>query len=278
MPELDSIKLIESIDLDLNARIEQLDVQPRLAILSDNFKNEPSRVYVGMKLARSRKMDIAVEATFVNARSVLLESLDRINEDPAFHGIIVQMPMADMEDPDFVLGRISPTKDVDALGSDDYFAPATPLGILNFIEGHEIDYLDANVVILGQGRLVGAPLLKLMQSEGATNVQGFDIDTPEDEKRHGLNEADIVISAIGRAGIITRSSFDNLNEDKVFIDAGAAESNGEVKGDFADDLRRAVLDIGGRITSKEKSVGPMTVKALFSNVITATETQVALGQ
>jgi methylenetetrahydrofolate dehydrogenase (NADP+)/methenyltetrahydrofolate cyclohydrolase len=271
MPELTSKHIVEEFDRNLAERIENLDTQPRLAILSDNIEHAPSMMYVGLKQKVARKLGIVATATFTNGPDELIRNIENFDADPEYHGIIVQLPLANRGYTDKAVGSIRPEKDVDGLNSDVIFAPATPLGILELIEGYGIDYKDSPVAIVGKGRLVGTPLFDLFKHRGASDVRAFDIHSTEEEKREGLNRARIIISATGQPALLKPDMFDKLDGDKVFFDAGTAESKGVVVGDISEELREWALESGCLITPKKGGVGPLTVRALLSNVVTAAE-------
>jgi methylenetetrahydrofolate dehydrogenase (NADP+)/methenyltetrahydrofolate cyclohydrolase len=273
MPELSSQHLVEAIDVELDARVQNLGLQPRLAILSDNIEHPPSLMYVGIKQKVARKLGIVATAVFTNGHAELHRNISDYNSNADYHGMIVQLPLSDHERTEEVLNKISVHKDVDGLRSDLLFAPATPLGILSLIDGYNIDYKNSCTALIGKGKLVGAPLLRLMQQRGASNIQAFDVHSTDEEVRVGLNKADIVISATGQPGLLVPEMFDELDRDRVFIDAGAAESGGVVVGDISDELRHRALQNGCLITPKKGGIGPLTVRALLSNVVQAAEYQ-----
>ena len=116
------------------------------------------------------------------------------------------------------------------------------------------------IVILGKGRLVGMPLLQIFEAMDY-NVLAFD-EHDGDVSDH-LREADVIISATGKPGLL---SSDNIKQGAVVIDAGVAVEAGETKGDLAEEVyKRTDLTI----TPKRGGVGPLTVCALFENVLRA---------
>jgi methylenetetrahydrofolate dehydrogenase (NADP+)/methenyltetrahydrofolate cyclohydrolase len=269
MPELTSKHLVKAIDRNLSIRVEELDVQPGLAILSNNGEHYPSRKYMELKQNVAANLGILAAAVFSNGHEELLYEVQAYNEDEYYHGMIIQLPLADQVHTDKVLSEIAPNKDVDGLGPNETFAPATPLGILNLLEGYKINYLDSPVAVVGTGKLVGAPLVRLMQERGAADVSAFDIESTEDEIRDGLNRARVIVSATGKSGLLVPELFDNLNIPRVVIDAGTAESNGA--GDVSPSLREELLERGSHITAEKNSVGPLTIRALLTNVVSAAE-------
>ena len=271
MPELTSKHLTEAIDQELTNRVEELGFTPGLVILSDNIEHSPSLLYVGIKQRIAAKVGISATSVFTNNSDALRDSVADHNSREEVDGLIVQLPLMDVDSTGGVVGQISPAKDVDGLGEQAYHSPATPLGILNLIEGYGIDYLNAPTAILGKGRLVGAPLEELMLRRGARQVHSFDLESTKEEVKEGLNAARLIISATGQPGLVTPAGFDTIDNSKVFIDAGAAESGGIVVGDISEELRKLAIEKGSFITPKKGGVGPMTVRALLSNVVSSAE-------
>jgi methylenetetrahydrofolate dehydrogenase (NADP+)/methenyltetrahydrofolate cyclohydrolase len=271
MPELTSKHLVEAIDRNLSKRVADLGVQPGLVILSNNGEHYPSRKYMELKQKVAANLGILAAAVFTDGHEELLYKVQSYNDDEHCHGMIVQLPLSDQRHTDNILTEIEPNKDVDGLGPNEKFAPATPLGILNLLEGYKIDYLKSPVAVVGTGKLVGAPLVKLMKERGAADVNTFNIESSEEEVREGLNRARVIVSATGKSGLLVPELFDDLDVPRVVVDAGTAESNGA--GDVDPSLRKELLARGSHITAEKGGVGPLTIRALLTNVVTAAEQQ-----
>lgn len=188
------------------------------------------------------------------------ERITSLNEDTNVHGIIVQLPISDPQQTDYLLQLIDPAKDVDGLGATPRFTPATPMAIEWLLVGYGVD-IKQPIALVGAGRLVGGPLAILWRQ------QGLDITVFDESNAHELAmrlpQFPIVVSATGVPGLITSQM---LAPGAVFVDAGTASEDGVIKGDGAADVReRSDLTI----TPVRGGVGPLTVAALFDNVITA---------
>jgi methylenetetrahydrofolate dehydrogenase (NADP+)/methenyltetrahydrofolate cyclohydrolase len=276
--ELNSKHIVEQLDEGLRERVDYFTsvnpgITPKLAILYDNPDYGPSQKYVGIKQKVGARLGIAVEPMISSDVVKLMDDIDRCNEATDIHGIIVQLPLAHPSYTDQVTERISKAKDVDGLTLDSPFSPATPLGIMNLLDGYGIDYKNEDVIILGQGRLVGAPLLRLMQKSGAMRVKAFDENSPRLDLLESINSSHVLVSAMGMPGALNPELFANLHTPHVVVDAGAAEQDGLVVGDVDDDLRAVGLENGWLITPAIGGIGPLTVRALLSNVMLAAENQ-----
>ncbi|HEX6632036.1 MAG TPA: tetrahydrofolate dehydrogenase/cyclohydrolase catalytic domain-containing protein, partial [Gemmatimonadaceae bacterium] len=142
----------------------------------------------------------------------LLELIDRLNEDDAVHGILVQMPVPKQIDPDTVIQRISPDKDVDGfppvnvgnllIGNGRGFAPCTPAGVLELIRRSGVETRGAECVIVGRSNIVGKPMAALMMQPGVDSTVTVCHSRSRDLPGH-VRRADILIAAVGRAEMIT---------------------------------------------------------------------------
>ena len=233
-------------------------VIPRLAIVRTG-ENPVIDTYVRLKNEYGK--DIAVEVdVYTPSNSELLGQIEKLNNDVSVHGIIVQLPLNDIDQTDLAVNAVAPEKDVDGLGNKSQFTPATAMAIDWLLAGYNIELTGKKIAIVGKGRLVGAPLTKLWLDVGY-DVSVYDSKTSELENK--LRVADVIVSATGVPGIIKS----NLVHDKaVVVDAGTASENGKIVGDIATDLR----DRGDlTITPIKGGVGPLTIVALFDNVINA---------
>lgn len=236
-------------------------IAPKLAIILTT-NNPVSEAYINMK--KRYGADILVDVDLYHTKQAETPALiKKLNKDDSVHGIIVQLPLEDIAGTDEIVNLVSASKDVDGLGKGATFDPATPLSILWLLAGYNIDLkLPKQVLLVGQGRLVGAPLKKLMEASGVTPAVA-DKHT-KDLKAEAL-KADVIVTATGKHGVITP---DMIKEGAVVVDAGVASEGGKTVGDLApevydrDDLT---------LTPHKGGVGPLTVCALFDNVIRAAQ-------
>lgn len=235
-------------------------IAPKLAIVvtSDN-----PVIDVYMRLKKRYGADILVDVDIHKIPQADTKSLlNKLSNDDSIHGIIVQLPLQDASETEELLKLVDSEKDVDGLAPDSRFEPATALAIMWLLSGYNVDLRGKQVVLVGHGKLVGAPLEKLLLASDVT-PQIVDKHTPDVPGE--IAKGDIVVSATGVAGLIKPEM---LKEGAVVVDAGVASEGGKTVGDVApevydrDDLT---------ITPLKGGVGPLTVCALFENVIRAAQ-------
>ena len=239
-------------------------VFPKLVIFYSS-KNPVIETYMRLKTAYAEDILIEAEKRFVSPEN-LAEEIQKANRDEEIHGIIVQLPLENSngekiegEELAKILAEISPEKDVDGLASD-VFEPATVVAIDWLLAGYNVELVGKKIAVVGQGLLVGKPLVKRWQNSGL-DVKTFDEQNAE-EMRETLSNFDVVVTAVGKAGLI---SSEMLKQKAVVVDAGTSSENGVIKGDVAEEVRENRQDL--TITPKIGGVGPLTVAALIDNVI-----------
>ena len=233
-------------------------VYPKLAIVQ-TIDNPVIDSYVRLKQAYGADILVDVEVYKID-QDQLSGVVERLNEDPSVHGIIIQLPLADESATQASVDLVAPQKDVDGLGVNAVLDPATPLAIMWLLAGYNVDLRGRQIAIVGNGRLVGAPLAKLWQASGY-DVTVFDEDSQSMQSQ--LPDFDIIVTATGVPGLIKE---DSVKQGAVVVDAGTAAEHGKIVGDIAPELR--VRD-DLTITPEKGGVGPLTVAALFDNVIRA---------
>jgi methylenetetrahydrofolate dehydrogenase (NADP+)/methenyltetrahydrofolate cyclohydrolase len=240
------------------------NVQPRLAIVQ-TIDSSVIDSYVRLKKTYGADILVEVEAYKID-QSDLPGVVDRLNKDPSVHGIIIQLPLADESATQAAVDSVLPTKDVDGLGANAELDPATPLAITWLAAGYNVELgAGKKIAIVGNGRLVGAPLSQIWLESGY-DVTVFDENSVDMKKQ--LPEFDVIVSATGVPGLIEAA---DIKQGAVVIDAGTASEHGKIVGDVAADVRsRDDLTI----TPEKGGVGPLTVTALFDNVIRAAQATV----
>lgn len=237
---------------------QQFHIVPKLAIVQ-TIDSPVIDSYVRMK--HSYAEDILAEVSIHKIKQTdLMATIQSLNEDESVHGIIIQLPLADTSETDAAVNAVMPEKDVDGLGDHATLTPATAMAIDWLVAGYNVELKGRKIAIVGNGRLVGAPLAKLWASAGL-DVTVYD-DTTENLANE-VRKAQIIVSATGVPGLITSQM---VQPGAVVVDAGTASENGKLVGDVADDVReRSDLTM----TPKKGGVGPLTVTALFDNLIQA---------
>lgn len=238
--------------------IQAHSVQPRLAIVQ-TIHTPVIDTYVRLKKRYGSDIQVEVDAHVVR-QDEAGQTIDQLNADPAVHGIIVQLPVAEPSQTDDLVNAVDPAKDVDGLGAHPAFDPATPIAVIWLLAGYNVELRHKKIVIVGNGRLVGAPLARMFRESGL-DVQVADRNTLALGALTGA--ADVLITATGQPGLIKSNM---IMPGAVVVDAGVATDAGKMVGDLADDVR---LRDDLSITPAVGGVGPLTVCSLFENVITA---------
>lgn len=233
-------------------------IVPKLAIVQ--VKDDPViNTYVRLKKRYGDDIGIQVESHHP-AQADIRATIDKLNNDDSVHGVIVQLPLSDPTETDKIVNMVDGSKDVDALGKLAAFEPATPMAIMWLLAGYNVDLRGKKVLLIGRGKLVGAPLEKIFK-ESEIDVSVADRSTNDLAKE--TLEADVIITATGSPAILYS---DMIKEGAVVVDAGVASEDGKTVGDVSPELyERDDLTI----TPEKGGVGPLTVCALFENVLRA---------
>ncbi len=234
-------------------------------------ENQASQVYV-------RNKDLAAERIGIRStverypesitEEELLAEINRYNNDPLFHGILVQLPLPAHIDENKVLLAIDPKKDVDGfhpLNLGALFAgnpgmiPCTPFGIIKMFEYYGIDLEGKNAVVIGRSNIVGKPMAHLLLQKNATVTIAH---SKTKELAALCRQADILVVAIGRGHFVTE---DFIKEGAVVIDVGMNRSAaGKLIGDVKFD---EVAPLASYITPVPGGVGPMPITMLMYQTI-----------
>lgn len=277
--ELTSTHIVDSLDWEIAARAFRFEEvtgrKAGLSIVNDNEGNAGSQQYMGMKVNHGTRLGLHVVSATFESFDAMLDRIDEHNEDPAIDGIVPQLPTADTDNMLTAIDRVTQSKDVDGLREDSLAIGATALGIGWWLRGNNIPYLDPDqrVVVLGKGLAAGGAFLKHATDQGA-NVQGFDkADCESDPLKaiEAVNEATIVVTAMGKAHALVPGLFLPDGGWKAVADCGTAELSGAVHGDMSDELRAYALEQGWAITPHKRGIGPLTVRMLMSNTLDAAE-------
>ena len=285
---IDGRAIAKKIRADVAERVKKLaarGVKPGLAVVL--VGDDPSSaVYVGAKGKATEEAGMYSQTIRLSAdtgQSELLARVDALNADPKIHGILVQMPLPRQIDPDTVIRRILPTKDVDGfhpinvgkmlVGERDGFIPCTPAGIQVMLRESGVRTPGKNCVIIGRSNIVGKPMAALMvQDNPDANCTVTVCHRHTADLAGHTREADILIVAAGRAGIVTA---DMVKPGAVVIDVGtnrvqdaSSKTGTRLQGDV--DFE-GVRKVASKITPVPGGVGPMTIAMLMANTVRAAE-------
>ncbi|HVU06447.1 MAG TPA: bifunctional 5,10-methylenetetrahydrofolate dehydrogenase/5,10-methenyltetrahydrofolate cyclohydrolase [Candidatus Paceibacterota bacterium] len=258
-------------------------IKPCLAIIQIG-DNPESSIYIEQKKKFAAAIGVSVEHVRFSedaSQDGVLEEIVALNADKKIHGIIVQLPVPAHINKLALINAIDPKKDVDGLTDENQklleqgnprFIPATAKGVMMLLDFYNISVRGKNAAVFGRSRLVGGPIASLFQSRGA-RVSVIHSQTAEPQRIS--READIVAVAIGKPSYVTK---DFIKKSAIVVDvginsvAGAKSEEGIPKRSLAGDVDfAAVSDIVSVISPVPGGVGPMTVLALFDNLMVSAE-------
>ena len=256
------------------AALKTRGVTPGLAVVLVG-DNQASQVYVRNKVKACEDSGLhsvleKYEADMTEA--ALLARVEALNNDPAIHGILVQLPLPKHIDAQKVIEAISPAKDVDGfhiasagalMTGMPGFWPCTPYGCMKMLESIGYSLKGKHAVVIGRSNIVGKPMALMLLAQDAT-VTVCHSRTPN-LKEHTL-QADVIVAAVGRRGLLTA---DMVKPGAVVLDVGMNRNDeGRLCGDVDFD---GVKEVAGFITPVPGGVGPMTIAMLLVNTLQAAE-------
>jgi methylenetetrahydrofolate dehydrogenase (NADP+)/methenyltetrahydrofolate cyclohydrolase len=258
----------------VSARVQAGKRAPGLAVVLVG-ENPASQVYVRNKRKACAEVGFHSELHELPAsvsQQGLLEVVDALNADPAIHGILVQLPLPAQIDPEAVIERILPTKDVDGFHPYNVgrlslrmplLRPCTPKGVMTLLErtGRALEGLDA--VVIGQSNIVGRPMaLELLAARCTITV----CHSRTQDLAHKAANADVLVVAIGRERFVPG---DWIKPGAIVIDVGMnRDADGKLCGDVDFEAARARASW---ITPVPGGVGPMTIASLLENSLQAAD-------
>jgi len=243
-----------------------------------------SQVYVRNKTRRFSKLNLHSETIRLpeeTSQEELLTTIHTLNNDPVFHGILVQLPLPKHIDSEVVIHAITPNKDVDGFHPENLgrlaagkpkFIPCTPKGIMRILEHFHIDPSGKHAVVLGRSNIVGRPMsILLSHKQSYSNATTTICHSGTSDLRTFTKQADILVAALGAPEMIDDSY---VKEGAVIIDVGInrVKDDSEKGYKLVGDVNfNAVQGISGSITPVPGGVGPMTIAMLVENTVEATE-------
>jgi methylenetetrahydrofolate dehydrogenase (NADP+)/methenyltetrahydrofolate cyclohydrolase len=252
---------------------ERYGVAPTLAVLL--LGNDPaSALYVRSKKRMAAAVGIhSPDHVYPEglSREALLALIDRLNADPAVHGILPQLPLPPCIDEDEVIARIAPDKDVDGihpvnmgrlLAGSPTVLPCTPAGCLALLDHYGAKLEGAEAVVIGRSRIVGKPLAQLLLARHATVTM---CHTRTRDLAFHTRRAEVLCVAVGRAGLITA---DMVKPDAWVIDVGNTQLP---SGQWVGDVDFPAVSARAHVTPVPGGVGPMTRAMLLRNTLQAAE-------
>jgi 5,10-methylene-tetrahydrofolate dehydrogenase/methenyl tetrahydrofolate cyclohydrolase len=286
---IDGKVIAAAIREEVKEKVAQLSKVPGLAVVLVGARRD-SQTYVNMKKKACVAAGIAstgydFEDTVSEAE--LLATVQKLNADPAVHGILIQLPLPSHLDQDKILQAVDPAKDVDGLHPVNVAAlqlysgevmeapfsiPCTPLGCLELLDRSNVALQGENCVVLGRSQLVGLPMARLLLGRDATVTT---VHSKTKDIGSVVRQADVVIAAVGKAGLVKG---DWLKPGAVVIDVGINsvdvvpdKPGGKTYKLVGDVDYEAASAVCSKITPVPGGVGPMTIAMLLRNTLNACE-------
>ena len=266
---IDGKKISNIIGEKLKEEIKEYNLKPKLVVLLINDTLE-SDIYVRNKVKKGKEIGVLVEVIKFdknNTEEEIVDTIKKLNKDEEVDGIIIQSPVIDKFNENYLSSLIDYKKDVDGFGirnmgylatNEEKFLSATPSGIIKLLEEENISIKGKHIVIVGRSNIVGRPLLLALLNRDATVT----ITHSKTKDLKSITKlGDIVIVAIGKSKFITK---EYLKKGAVVIDVGINRIDGKLYGDV--DFEDA-KDTCSYITPVPGGVGPMTVIMLLNNVV-----------
>jgi methylenetetrahydrofolate dehydrogenase (NADP+) / methenyltetrahydrofolate cyclohydrolase len=258
------------------ARLKEANgLQPGLAVVLVG-EDPASQVYVKNKHASTVEVGMASFEHRLSADSgeaELLALIDKLNADPAVHGILVQLPLPGHLNAELVINRISPAKDVDGfhisnvglLGTGQKsMVPCTPLGCLMMLRDHHGKLAGLNAVVVGRSSIVGKPMAQLLLGDSCTVTIAH---SRTKDLAAVCRGADVLVAAVGRPEMITG---DMVRPGATVIDVGINRIERDGRTKLVGDVHyESAAKVAGAITPVPGGVGPMTIACLLANTLTA---------
>lgn len=266
---MDGKAISKIVKEEVKQEIKELGIKPKLLVII--VGNDPaSMIYVSSKEKACKQCLIEAETIRLDENSSqkdVVDVIEKANNDKTVTGILVQLPLPDHIDTEFVINKIDPNKDVDGLTNINQgklvngmksIVPCTPKGIMRLFKEYAVDLNGKNAIVIGRSVLVGKPIALLMLQANATV-------TIAHSRTKNLTEIcknkDIIVSAVGKAKIVTG---DMVKDGAVVIDVGINRVHGTIVGDVD---YYEVSEKAARLTPVPGGVGPMTIACLMENVL-----------
>ena len=256
------------------AHLKENGIEPALAVILVG-EDPASKVYVRNKARACKECGIRSEVIRMSAETTqaeLMAEIERVNSDPALHGLLIQLPLPAHLDEAAALAAVDWRKDVDGfhkmnagalLEGEEGVRPCTPAGCMELLRRSHVPLTGANAVVVGRSNIVGKPMaLMLLEANCTVTI----CHSRTRNLAEIVKDADIVVAAVGRANFITG---DMIKPGAAVIDVGInRREDGTLCGDVDFDEAQ---EKAGWITPVPGGVGPMTIAMLMKNTLDAAE-------
>ena len=267
-------EVARSVLQSIRKRVDVLGIQPGLAVIQVGV-DPASSIYVKRKGARANKLGFYSQTISLSldcTEEELLQEVQKLNQDPKIHGILVQLPLPKHLDEQRVLEQISPAKDVDGFHAINagllsqgrgLLVPCTPKGVMHILQHYGFALSGMHAVIVGRSNIVGRPMAALLEQSNCTVTICH--SRTKDLPKH-LKMADIIVAAVGRPKMIIGEW---VKPGAIVIDVGI---NRLTDGSLCGDVDYASVEsVAAAITPVPGGVGPMTIATLMENTLLAAQ-------
>ena len=243
-----------------------------------------SQIYVKTKSKKLQSLGLRSKNIYLNndvSQNELIQTINGLNQDSNYHGILVQMPLPSHIDSQLIINSIDSTKDVDGFHPENVgwlsigkprFIPCTPKGIMKIFKHYNIELSGKDIVVIGRSNIVGRPMSILVSSNGEwSNGTCTICHSRTKNLEQYTRNADVVISAIGKPNYLKA---DMIKKGSIIIDVGINRVEAENDKGYkiiGDVDYNSVIDKVSFITPVPGGVGPMTIAMLVENTIEAAE-------
>lgn len=266
---IDGREISKELISDLKKRVSGM-IQVPMLIAIQVGDDPATESFIKIKRRVAEKIGVAFEAAKLDkdvTTEDLIDRIEAVSKDELVRGVIVQLPLPGHIDTGKVLNSIPKDKDPDVLSifareEKKVFAPVAEAA-REVLKRGSVSLENKSVLVIGEGRLVGGPIIDWLKSEGVRPVVAN--DETANLKELSLN-ADVIFSGAGSPGLIKDEM---VKEGVVIIDAGTSEEGGLIKGDADEGVREKA----SLITPVPGGMGPIVVAKLFENLISLIETK-----
>lgn len=264
--KIDGKLLASKILEDLKPQVQELKtkgITPTLGIILIG-DDEASKSYIKQKQLKAE--EIGAEIKLYEFKSVseddLINLINNLNGDPRVHGVIIQRPLPATFDRDVISHTVNPEKDVDGFNQNSNFDAPVAEAVIEILKnnGYE-DLRGKKIVVIGKGETAGRPTISLLDK---MELSFEIIDSKTENSDELVKNADIIISAVGKSGVIKPGL---LNTNQALIGIGLYLQEGKLKGDYED------LEVESKVklyTPTPGGVGPVNVACLMKNLVKST--------
>jgi len=251
-------KIADTILENLKKEIKKKDIKPRLAVILIG-DNSISHLYVKIKEKTGQSIGVEIEKHFLSDKikeQEIVNLIDSLNKDNRINGILVQLPLPQNFSADRIIKEISIKKDVDGFLPESRFDSPFILAIYEAIRATNENLKKKEIIALVNSNVFGKSLCKFFLKH-----ELIEIDYIKKYNKEKIKQADILITALGRPGMIKGNM---IKKSAILIDGGISKKNNKIIGDVDS---KSVQDKAKWLSPVPGGLGPLTVAFLLKNVV-----------